>query len=401
MLRWTGCAAVVWLAACGDGKPPADGEPEGEPSADTAEDSGDRADTGDSGTTDSGEPLAEATVTVAIQELEDTVIEGVFAVGVVHVLFEGDAVTVGRTLTGDLIESADGATVSLTLPAEVPLDQRSALAPALDPTLLGAIYALPVYVPADEAAPVFFEGRPIAGLSFHRFLVWLDPASTIPEGWSAGWNLADLGFGGSYAPPRCALTNTEPLFWRSDDGFPVVYPIEDTVVTVPLRGLPASLHLGGTVIGDPGPLDRIAGVPEQVATGDTAALDVVFDAALDGGTFSSSLEDAPPAAHDLSTGSDWRYTLAFGLLYEDDGDGRWTLAGDGASTTTATMCVGTAPAYVRYSRPVSTWLGARLLDCAEGQVGWRLVTYEASETRYRYRTSAESAALTVSSGCTL
>jgi len=352
----------------------------------------DSADTADSGGSDPSTVTLSGTTAVP----ESTESTGPLAVSAVHLTFDNSSVTLGLSL--DTVPLDEAGAFTLTLPDPPPQSHLSALSPSDHPEVSGALYALPVFVPDNPDSAAFYEGQTMRGMPFDRFAVWLDPDSVGDTGWPGGWSLVDNGMGGSYAPPSCHLGSTQPLTWRWYDDYPVFYEL-DSGVEVRLRGLLATLGVGGTVEGDVGEEDRLAAIPQQVATGADSALAPLADMALSSGSFQATLTEAPSADYDSSGDPDWRFSMSLLLRYADDGDGQWTLSGDGEQTTLQSACDGRRPAYVRYTREVSTWVGMRLLDCYEGQAGWRLVTLNEATRSYTYLNDRESQALGVSETC--
>ena len=346
---------------------------------------------------DSGPPAPRtASVAGQVEVPESTSATGELAVSVVHLTWNEGAVTLGLSLDSERVD-ADGR-FSLRLPDPPPASHLSQLSPSDQPDVVGAMYALPVFVPDDPASPVFYEGQLIRGLPMDRFVIWLDPTTVGDSGWPGGWSLVDSGMAGSYSPPFCHLGSSQPLTWRWYDGYPVFHAL-DSPLSVRLRGLPARLELGGTVTSTVGDDDRLAAIPQQVASGDDTRLSPLADMALADGGFGATLTETPADDYDSSGDADWRFSMSLLLRYADDGDGAWTLSGDGAQTTLQTACDGRRPAYLRYTREVSTWMGIRLLDCYEGQAGWRLVTLDESTRAYTYLSDAASQRLTVDDGC--
>ncbi len=358
--------------------------------SDTAESlpPGDSADTGSI-------PPAGVTFAGTARVPESASYSGPLAVSAVHMNFLGGSVALGGSL--DTVQLDGSGAFTLSLPGSPPESHRAALSPADHPDVTGALYALPVFVPDDPDSAVFYEGQVIRGLPFDRFAVWLDPATVGDTGWPGGWSLVDTGMGGSYEPPLCHLGSTQPLTWRWYDGFPVFYGL-DSGVDVRLRGLLASLDIEGTVSGDVGELDRMAAIPQQVAIGEDTSLAPLADMALTG-TFEASLTEVPSDDYDLSDASDWRFSMSLLLRYADDRDGQWTFSEDAGQTTLMSACDGPRPVYARFTREVSTWMGMRLLDCYEGQAGWRLVTLNESTRSYTYLSDRDSQALMASESC--
>ncbi len=258
--------------------------------------------------------------------------------------------------------------VSLELPESPPELHIGGLARAW-PEVQGALYAV-VAFPAAEATS-WRDGVPVAGLNFSRWLMWRAPGEA-PDGWPEGWSWVDSGMGGMHAPNRCLADTTEPLLWREAAGYPLFYPVEEGL-DLALRGLPVSLSV--VAEGAEGSA-RVALVPHQRILGEEPDLSVFLDEPLAEGRWEVTLNDGPPTEHDLSSDLDWRHTLSWALPYQDgDGDGAWSEA-DGRQAEG--LCVGGHLAGLRYARTVSSWRGARFLDCYGAQVGWSLVQFDES-----------------------
>lgn len=346
---------------------------------------------------DTGDPLEPVALAGRVEWPEAGVHDAVLAVAASHVTFHADTVAFGSTLEGVAV-NADG-TFILDLPARPPTTELAALAPADHPHLRGALYMLTAFVPTSTGSLHFAEGRPIRGMAFHRMLVWFDPTTLGDSGWPGGWTLIDTGLAGSYNPPSCLVGTTQPLMWRWSDGYPHLHAIGEEDLVIGLRGVEVPLDIAGRRSGSLGVIDRLAGVPQQVASGESPSLEPVVDIDIRGDDFSATLDTAPPPSHDLTSDADWQVTLAYVLQYADDGDGRWTLDGDGDRTVLQSACFEGQPVYIRYTREVDTWRGIRLLDCQEGQVGWRLMTLTDAGDTYVALDDAASASLTVSSAC--
>ena len=390
--------AAVLLGACGAPATPGKASPPevggGDSGAATTTDPGD--DTGDGPDPD---PVLEARVLSGTVVLPPDPLpsDAELVVGATHLSFAADTAAFGATLAA-AAPDADGG-FELALPAVPPRDTHIALAPADHPDLRGALYMLTAFTPSATGALHFYEGLPIRGMAFHRLLVWLDPTTLGDSGWPAGWSLVDTGLEGTHAGPACLVGTTQPLMWRWSDGYPRFHAFDMEPLQLPLRGVAVGLDLAGTVSGSLSGRDRLAGVPLQVANGTDPDLLPVLDVDLTGGAFSARLDTEPPASHDLDGDPAWTVTLAYLLQYTDDGDTAWTLAGDGAATTARSACADGRPVYARYTREVTTWRGARLLDCQVGQVGWRLVSVEEAGGSYRALTDAAATSLVVSDDC--
>lgn len=297
---------------------------------------------------------------------EDTTLVEPLTAAAVLIRF-GDGPVVDATLVSTPVE-ADGS-FTLVLPEGAPEADLGALDPNADPVVTGALYAVLAFEDADGDG-AWAEGETVRGLAMDGWLIWTD-----------AWRLADLGMAGQYAANRCLLDTTVPLSWR--EGYPH-YSALEAGVTVPLRGLPARLTLGGTMEGE-GYLG-LAAVPYAALTG--ADLPVAFDVPF-APTFSVSLDEAPPADADQGSDPDWRWTVHMPVLYTTTDWSTW----DGASA-----CSGDDPVYVRYTRPVTTYRGYRFLDCYDGNVGWRVARSD-PEIGTVYLASAAAAALSVGPGC--
>ncbi len=387
---------VAWsLAAC-----TIDNEPHGKPpgGSDTALDTAEAGDSGDSGTDTSEDTGTEAEPVDLVGRVVWPVggeKDDVLAVSATRMGWRSDTVEFGNTIAGTTTLSDD--TFVLSLPARPPSSDLSALSPTEHPDLSGAMYLLTAFVPSASGSLSFVEGRTIRGMGFHRLLVWLDPDSLGDSGWPGGWSLVDTGLEGSYNPPACLVGTTQPLIWRWADDYPFFYELGEDDLAIDLRGAPTPAPLHAAVEGDRGTRNRLAAVPAQVLTGEDTSLAPVFDVDMTGSAVDLTLTDAPSATHDLGD-SDWRVTLAYVLQYTDNGDGRWTLAGDASGTTGHSACHDGRPVYARYSRDIDDWRGFRLLECQNGRVGWRFLVVNDAGT-YSALTDEEAANLSISPSC--
>ena len=312
--------------------------PEGDSRADSAP--------ADSGAADSGPTDSEPSVLAGTTVLpEDTTRTAPLTAAATLVRF-GDGPQIGGTLTSAPV-GEDG-TFTLTLPGAAPEGDVTTLDAHADPVVTGALYAVVVFEDSDGDGG-WTEGETLRGLAMDTWLSWTD-----------AWQLVDLGFSGQYAANRCLLDSTVPLAWR--EGYPRFSPL-DAGVSVPLRGLPATLVLGGTMSGTG--YAGMAGVPYAAVAGED--LPVAFDVPF-ASTFSVSLTDAPPDDTDYGSDPDWRWTVHLPVVYVTDD---WT-AWDGA-----TACAAGLPVYARYTRAVTTYRGYRFLDCYQGNVGWRMARSDA------------------------
>ena len=334
------------------------------------------------------------TVSGSVRWPTSAVLREPLAIAALPISFQAEEPVLGLPLTvAPIVDD----TFSFVL--EVPPDdvELTALAPRSVPELMGFLVAFVVFVPEDPSAPVFSPDRPLRAAPFDTFGAFLDPATTGTTGLTAGWSLLDLGMAGSYDPPRCLLTTSEPLFWRADAGYPREWDPE-TPLTIDLRGVAVALQLAGASIDRMA--DRMAAISQQVATGETTLLTPMFDVSLADDTFAASLRDAPAADYNVGADDEWQHTFAYLLQYEDDGDGQWTSA-DAGGTTRATACTENHPVFLRYTRPVTTWRGLRMLDCTSAQVGWRLVRIDDSTGAYRYLSDTDSLTLATGTTCQL
>lgn len=341
-------------------------------------DAGETADTEDTGDTgDTGEPAAPLQVTGTVVEPAGTTLDLTLLVAAVHLAF-GDGPEPGDSVTSGLVE---GAAFTLVLPAAPP----AAHLVDLGGSTTGAIYGLVAFEDSDDD-DAFQQGELLAGVTFDRYLVWLEAPGG--SGLPAGWSLPDLGMGGQYEHHRCLSDSTRPLDWR--DGYPVPHDLSDPV-EIGLRGLAATLHLAGTAGDLPEGVGGLAGVPWQALSGEDLA--PVFDIDLLEGPFSVDLAEAP--SHDLDIGGnpDWKYALVVPLTYDDsDEDGTFT---DGDTLDGGGACTEGSLVYARYTRPVHTWPSARLLDCYGGNVGWRAVALDPDDGWTTYLAAEQAADLQV------
>ena len=318
-------------------------------------------------------------------------------VSLVHAGFDGS----GPPELGAGLDTvtADGERFSLSLPERPPEAHIVELARAW-PEALGAVY-LPLAYEAEDGDPeaTFRDGHLLRAGGLDQLLVWLDPAATeLPEGWPTGWSIVDSGMAGMHEPNRCLFNTSEPLLWREHAGYPHFRAL-DAGLDLLLRGLPTTLVLAADSSGRPSGVDRLAGIPSQVAYGTETDLEPVFDVDIEAG-FSVVLEDAPPADHDVTTDADWVYTQALGLLYTDlDESGDWSLAGDEEGTTGYTHCVDEEPVLLRYTREPRSWKGYRFLDCYGGTAGWRGVVFDESIGNYAYVEPELAGALEIGRDC--
>ncbi len=336
-------------------------------------------------------PTARA-VTGSVRWPASAVLREPLAIAALPISFQAEEPVLGLPLTvAPIVDD----TFSFVL--EVPADDvaMTALAPRSAPELMGFLVAFVVFVPEDPSAPVFSADRPLRAAPFDAFGAFLAPGTLGTTGLSEGWSLLDLGMAGSYDPPRCLLTTSEPLFWRAADGYPREWDGE-TPLTIDLRGIAVDLFVSGT--STERVADRLAAIPQQVATGETSLLAPMFDVSLTDDTFSVHLVDSPASSYDISGDTEWQHTFAYLLQYTDDGDEQWTPA-DASATTLATVCMDSEPVFLRYTRPVTTWRGLRMLDCTSAQVGWRLVRIDDTTGGYHYLSDTESQNLATGNTC--
>ncbi len=115
-----------------------------------------------------------------------------------------------------------------------------------------------------------------------------------------------------------------------------------------------------------------------------------------GETFSLTLSEAPPDEAWITSDPDSNYALGIPQPYTDtDKSGGYS---DGDDRRISTTCLDGDEAIARYTKPVTSWRGWRLIECYEGNAGWRLVT-RASDGGWRtFRTSAEATTLHIEDG---
>lgn len=362
--------AILWLpllcaCRCGAGR-------ESDPDSDDSETA-----------PDDSEPAPQA-LTLAISLPEDVQPGPAVTLAAVHVRF-GEGPAIGDTLAS--AAAGEGSTL-LTLPEAAPSTHVVALGHDLVP-VEGALYMLAAFEDLD-ADGAFREGEPLLGVAMDRWLLWVhrEGAESAAPALHA-WRVVDLGIAGQYAPNRCALDSSWPMEWQVDRGYPVEHALGEPV-TVPLRGLPATLALAGAAENLPAGPWRLAGLPYPAFT--ERSVQPAFDLPLAEGatTFEADLAATPPAEDDVGADPDWRFTMHLPLLYADaDGSGGWS---DGDEPEGTSTCFGGEPAWARFTRPVSTYRGYRFLDCYGGTVGWRAARYDPAGT-LQYLSSAEARAL--------
>ncbi|MBL8617203.1 MAG: hypothetical protein JNM72_16455 [Deltaproteobacteria bacterium] len=304
----------------------------------------------------------------------------------------------GPRLGGPIAEGAvvDGV-ATLELPLSLEADALDGLARA-HPAVQGALFGLVAYAPTAEGGS-FAEGQPLLGLTLDHLVLFRAPGEA-PEGWPEAWSVVDTGMAGMYAPNRCLYDTTEPLLWREAEGYPRFSLVTDPVPLL-LRGREAGLDVEVTMGLLPDAPDHYALVPHQLAVDPEAGLAPVVDLPLAeaGSPLRFSLRAAPEESHDLTADPDWRHTLAYGVPYADaDGSGGWSGADPAPRAGT---CADRSSVAFRYTRPVSTWRGLRLLDCYSGQVGWRLVRWDEAVGNEVYLPAEAALALRSEDGCSL
>ena len=304
----------------------------------------------------------------------------------------------GPRLGGPIAEGAvvDGV-AALVLPERIEADALDALARA-HPGVQGALFGLVAYAPTAEGGS-FAEGQPLLGLALDHLVLFRAPGEA-PAGWPEAWSVVDTGMAGMYAPNRCLYDTTEPLLWREAEGYPRFAAVTAPVPLL-LRGREAGLDVEITLGLMPDAPDRYALVPHQLAVDPEAGLTPVVDLPLPepGSPLGFALRAPPDDAHDLTSDPDWRHTLAYGVPYVDgDASGGWTGADPAPRVST---CADRMSVAFRYTRPVSTWRGLRLLDCYSGQVGWRLVRWDEAVGNEVYLPAEAALALRSEDGCSL
>ena len=361
----------------------------GEPS-----DKGVVLDTGDPGSDDTGEAPTGPSLTGAVLVPEDTTRDGALTAGLVRVVF-GDGPLVFETLAHAPVDEAG----AFALSWEEDAGASVAASPGNDqPELLAAFYLPLVYEDADGDG-AWTAGEVVIGAGLERFVAWL--GGTVPEGWPAGWSTVDLGMSGQYKPNRCLMDSSLVMTAREDEDYPVFTELSEGV-EVRLRGLPAVLSLGGEMSDLGAEHERFLAISYQaIAEGPLADYPPVFDVAAGNGPFEVALSEAPPEAEVWSNDASWRYSVHVPLLYADlDGSGAWTAEAD--QLTAASTCTDGVWAYARHTWPVVDYRGLRLLDCYQGQVGWRMAYTDPDSGSSTYLDSAGSLDLVVDPGsCSL
>ncbi|MFT5681470.1 MAG: hypothetical protein ACI8RZ_002376 [Myxococcota bacterium] len=354
------------LIGCGD-KDPADTAPS------TA--------TVDSG--DSAVPAVDPVITGTVTLPEDTVMPAEVTVGVVHLRFNW-----GPSVEGTLVSTVADKDGSFTL--ELPNKPLSISIYGLEDKLKidGATHFLIAFEDTNKDG-AFDEGEPLLGSPFETMVVYLESSPTMPKGWTEGWSLVDSGMSGPYETGNCLLDTDSPLTWRDYAGYPVFSLITDPV-EIPLFGLTASLTLSGTAVG----VDHLGVFAYQELNGEA---DIApFADVASSKAFSVTLTDAPPQEAWITADPDSNYALGIPIAYTDaDKSGDYT---EGDERSNLTTCLDGEDAIARYTKPVTTWRGWRLMECYEANAGWRLVT-QASDTGWKlFRTSQEATTLHIEDG---
>ncbi len=351
---------------------------------------------GDSGAADTGGGEGDGpAVLLAATPAEGTAFGAPLTAAAVAFRF-GEGPATGATLASARLGAPslrDTARARLALPETAPARDLADL--GADAT--GAVYALLVFEDADGDG-AWTEGETLAGLATDRWLLWIAVPPDAGAGaglLERGWNLVDLGLQGTYEDDRCLLDTDVVLDWR--EGWPRAADPADAVA-VALHGLPASLSLAGEVALEAFEDDALAAIPYQRLAGTDDALDPFFDVPLRDGAFAATLDAAPPDAADVGADPDWRYALGYPLAYRD-------AAGDGWSPddplSGATPCHEGRPVAVRYTRPVRSWKGWRLLDCYGATVGWRAVVQDPDTGQPRFLDAEAAATLRLDGTCSL
>lgn len=336
---------------------------------------------GDSG--DSALPEVEPVITGTVLLPEDTLMPAEVTVGVVHLRFNW-----GPSVEGTLASAvvAEDGSFTLALPSAPLSVSIYGLEEKLK--LDGATHFLIAFEDTNKDGR-FDEGEPLLGAPLERMVVFLEDGPTLPEGWITGWSLVDSGMSGSYETGNCLLDTDSPLTWRDYAGYPDFFQITDPV-EIPLRGLEATLTLAGTAV----EIARM-GVFAYQDLADGAAIAPFADVASTD-TFSITLAEPPPEEAWITADPDWNYALGIPLAYTDtDTSGGYSKGDERSNLTT---CLDGEDAIARYTKPVTAWRGWRLMECYEGNAGWRLVTQAADTGWKSFRTSAEAAALHIEDG---
>jgi len=310
--------------------------------------------------------------------------------GLVYVDY-GSGPDLGDTLAVTGIETSGS--YSLSLAERPPEEHLTELEQSAHPGLMGSMYLPIAFIDAD-GDDRFIPGDQVAGGTLSRVLVWLE--GDIPYGYVYGWNVIDTGLSGTYETGKCLLDTTNPLVWRSsfNRDYPAIYGLDEPV-DVDLLGLEADVVLAGAAAGLPEGASLTLLPYQTLFVGGKDALPELAGLALEGGAFSRHFSGAPDAVYDVSPDPAWDYALAYGVVYDDaDGDGAYT---DGEGSSDATMCVNNSIAALRYTWPVASYRGWRLMECYSVRAGWRVVTRDSAGTWVSVATDDEASSVVVDS----
>ncbi|MFT4975267.1 MAG: hypothetical protein ACI8S6_001154 [Myxococcota bacterium] len=329
------------------------------------------------------------TITGTVRLPEGATDPGGLLLGLVGMEFSDAALL--DTLTTAPISAGSDYSIDLSTPPPEALIVE--LEPSALPGLLGVIFLPVAFI--DDGDGRYLPGEQIAGGSLSRLVVWLE--GDVPSKYTYGWNIIDTGLSGTYETGNCLYETSNPLVWRSNYNrdYPVIYGLDEQV-DVDLFGLEADVTLAGTATGllkD----ERLTLLSYQTLFSGSKdeTWDPLQDLSLTDGAFSADFADPPDRAYDVSPDPSWDYALLFGVTYQDgDGSGGYT-PGEGSSD--ASLCVNNSLAALRYTWPVSTYRGWRLMECYSVHAGWRVVTRETDGTWAKARTDAEAAAVVIDS----
>lgn len=364
--------SLTLLLACGD--KPDTATPDTGTDTDTTP--VDTADTGGSG----GPQLGSISGDVILPE--GAASTGGLTLGLVHIDF-GDA-DLTDTLATTAVSAGGSYTIDLDAPPDDALIQE--LEPYNAPGMMGAAFLPLVFI--DDGDGRFLYGEQVAGGTLSQVLFWLE--GDVPEPFVYGWNLIDTGLSGTYETGNCIYTTSNPLYWRREynRSYPAALDL-GAAVDVTLYGLEAELDLAGTTAGLEDD-ERLSLLSYQTLFSGSKkeTWPPLRDLTLSEGTFSASFSGPPGENFDISADPSWGYALGFGVVYTDaDGDKAYS---DGEASASASLCVNNSLAALRYTWPVTTYRGWRLMECYTVQAGWRVVTRETNGQWAASRTNAES-----------
>jgi hypothetical protein len=334
----------------------------------------DQTDTG-GGTTDTTPPDPE--VSVSWTGVAGTQDAGSVTLGLVRISDSGaGSLAVGDTLA---VATAGEASARFTLPIEAPAEHW--VEHAEHPGLMVATYVASAWIDAGVDGILDDGTDAVVGADSDAMVVFL--GGTIPDGWPAGWSLADNHFEDGDAAG-------DPSFSDLGAGTDVVG----------LGLIDVDLPLGGTYQG--GDDTGLAGIAVD-EDGEPDLDDLVFDTLLLGSTFDASQSAAPhPDFQFWSADAGARVAIVGAITYSDgDGNGHYDWLFD-LDADSHTMCFEGEPVglfFLGQSTSLASIVG---LDIIGWQAGWMAVTGnpDAGEDLTRL-SDTQSQALAIGPACTL